>query len=45
MPLITRLVAAPAGPSPYRAAILREQAVLPALCGLPRIVRAFVGVR
>lgn len=32
------------GPSPYRRDILREQRVLPGLCGLPRIIRAFVGV-
>lgn len=33
------------GPSPYRAELLREQQVLPAIGNLPRVIRAFVGVR
>lgn len=32
----------PGQPSPYRLEFLREQRVLPAVAGLPRVVRALV---
>lgn len=41
--LIARLTSVN-GPSMYRRAILREQAILPPLCGMPRIIRSFIGI-
>lgn len=32
------------GPSKYRREFLREQAVLPSIAGLPRVIRSFIGV-